>query len=190
MKVFVSLDLPYDRYLPQSCVTFHYKRRRPPTTRFRGVGTAARTARARRFLAAQHQSNQQQCSTHRQARGRRAGGRRGRRPARRRRGGGAYCLEKQAAGIKANGKKWCGPDGAGVSAPGCTARLCAAERLPAGARPAAVSQRPRTAAESSGFRRWPPYGEKQEIEDGEWEGCRSCVRSEADAEEVAEAKFS
>jgi hypothetical protein len=28
MKVFVSLDLPYDRYLPQSCVTFHYKRRR------------------------------------------------------------------------------------------------------------------------------------------------------------------
>jgi hypothetical protein len=30
MKVFVSLDLPYDRYLPQSCVTFHYKRRRRP----------------------------------------------------------------------------------------------------------------------------------------------------------------
>jgi hypothetical protein len=28
MKVSVSLDLPYDRYLPQSCVTFHYKRRR------------------------------------------------------------------------------------------------------------------------------------------------------------------
>jgi hypothetical protein len=28
MKVFVSLDLPYDRYLPQWSVTFHYKRRR------------------------------------------------------------------------------------------------------------------------------------------------------------------
>jgi hypothetical protein len=28
MKVCVSLDLPYDRYLPQWSVTFHYKRRR------------------------------------------------------------------------------------------------------------------------------------------------------------------
>jgi hypothetical protein len=28
MKVFVSLDLPYDRYLPQWSVTFHYKPRR------------------------------------------------------------------------------------------------------------------------------------------------------------------
>jgi hypothetical protein len=34
MKVFVSLDLPYDRYLPQWSVTFHYKpmmRSMPPS---------------------------------------------------------------------------------------------------------------------------------------------------------------
>jgi hypothetical protein len=44
MKVFVSLDLPYDRYLPQWSVTFHYKRRRRLRRR-RGAAGAPRGGR-------------------------------------------------------------------------------------------------------------------------------------------------
>jgi hypothetical protein len=56
MKVFVSLDLPYDRYLPQSCVTFHYKRRRRPYIAMRSAGRRGGSAAPSQSAAAPHQA--------------------------------------------------------------------------------------------------------------------------------------